>query len=164
MHICVNKLTIIGSDNGLSPWQCQAIIGTNDGILLIRLLGTNFSEILIKICTISFKKMHLKMSSEKWQPFCLGLNVLTIKEIYPVCLDWFPMSCDDLTFLTCMYFLLNSSTEMLPEMSWRATLVIMTLRVQSIRPVQCGQFSPKSPQKKHHSSPTRVRYGMSFVG
>ena len=40
-------------------------------------LGTNFSEILIKIQTYSLKKMHLKMSSEKWQPFCLGLNVLT---------------------------------------------------------------------------------------
>ena len=24
-HICVNKLTIIGSDNGLSPGRCQAI-------------------------------------------------------------------------------------------------------------------------------------------
>ena len=27
--------------------------------------------------SISFKKMHLKMSSAKWRPFCLGLNVLT---------------------------------------------------------------------------------------
>ena len=26
MHICIGKLTIIGSDNGLSPDQCQAII------------------------------------------------------------------------------------------------------------------------------------------
>ena len=26
---------------------------------------------------ISFNKMHLKMSSAKWRPFCLGLNVLT---------------------------------------------------------------------------------------
>ena len=34
-HICVRKLTIIGSDNGLSPGQRQAIIGTNAGILLI---------------------------------------------------------------------------------------------------------------------------------
>ena len=48
-HICVNKLTIIGSDNGLSPGQCQAIIWTNAGILLIGPLGTNFSEILIEI-------------------------------------------------------------------------------------------------------------------
>ena len=34
-HICVVKLTIIGSDNGLSPGRRQAIILTNAGILLI---------------------------------------------------------------------------------------------------------------------------------
>ena len=48
-HICVSKLTIIGSDNGLSPGRRQAIIWTNDGISLIGHLGTNFSEILIGI-------------------------------------------------------------------------------------------------------------------
>ena len=75
-HICVNKLTIIGSDNGLSPGRRQAIIWTKAGILLIGPLGTNFSEIIIEIYIFSFKKMHLKMSSGKWRPFCLGLNVL----------------------------------------------------------------------------------------
>ena len=34
-HICVGKLTIIGSGNGLSPGRRQAIIWTNAGILLI---------------------------------------------------------------------------------------------------------------------------------
>ena len=77
-HICVSKLTIIGSDNGLSPGRRQAIIWTNAGILLIWPLGTNFNEILIEIHTFSFKKMHLKMSSAKWRPFCLGLNVLRV--------------------------------------------------------------------------------------
>ena len=48
-HICVGKLTIIGSDNGLSPGRRQAIIWTNAGILLIGPLGTNFSEIFIEI-------------------------------------------------------------------------------------------------------------------
>ena len=75
-HICVGKLTIIGSDNGLSPWRRQAIIWTSAGILLIGPLGINFSEILIGIQRFSFKKIHLKMSSGKWRPFCLGLNVL----------------------------------------------------------------------------------------
>ena len=75
-HICVGKLTIIGSDNGLSPGRRQAIIWTNPGILLIGPLGTNFSEILIGIQTFSFRKMHLKVSSGKWRPFCLGLNEL----------------------------------------------------------------------------------------
>ena len=75
-HICVGNLTIIGSDNGLSPVRRQAIIWTKAGILLIGLLGTNFSEIVIEILTFSFKKMRLKVSSAKWRPFCLGLNVL----------------------------------------------------------------------------------------
>ena len=74
--ICVSEIIIIGSDNGLSPSRRQAIIWTNAGILLIGPLGTNFSEILIGIHTFSFKKMHLKLSSGKWGPFCLGLNVL----------------------------------------------------------------------------------------
>ena len=68
-QICVGKLTTIGSDNGLSPGQRQAIIWTIAGILLIWPLGTNFSEILIGIQTFLFKKMHLKMSSAKWRPF-----------------------------------------------------------------------------------------------
>ena len=75
-HICVSKQTIIGSDNGLSPGRRQAIIWTNAGILLIGTLGKNFSEILIEIRIFSFKKMGLKVSSAKWHPFCLGLNVL----------------------------------------------------------------------------------------
>ena len=54
---------------------CQAIIWTNDGILLTGPLGTNFSEILIRIYIFSFKKMHLKLSSAKWRPFCLCVSV-----------------------------------------------------------------------------------------
>ena len=80
-HICVGNLTIIGSDNGLSPGRRQAIIWTNAWILLIGPLGTNFSEILIGIQTFSFKKMHLKMSSAKWRLFRLGLNVLNLNEL-----------------------------------------------------------------------------------
>ena len=77
-HICVGNLTIIGSDNGLSPGRRQAITWTNVGILLIRPLGTNFSEMLIEIHTFSFKKIHLKMASGKWRPFCLGLIELIL--------------------------------------------------------------------------------------
>ena len=75
-HICVSKVTIIGSDNDLSPGRRQAIIWTNAGILLIRPLGTNFNEMLIEILAFSFMKMRLKESSAKWHPFSLGLNVL----------------------------------------------------------------------------------------
>ena len=76
MYICISKLTIIGSDNGMSSGRRQAIIWTNAGILLIGPLGTNFNEMLIEIHAFSFTKIHLKMSSGKWRPFCLGLNVL----------------------------------------------------------------------------------------
>ena len=75
-HICVGKLPIIDSDNSLSPGRRQAIIWTNAGILLTGPLGTNFSEISIGIQIFSLKKIHLKMSSGKWRPSCLGLNVL----------------------------------------------------------------------------------------
>ena len=75
------KLTIVGSDNGLSPGWRQAIIWTHAGILLIGPVGTNFSEILIEIYTSSFKKIRLKISSAKWRPCCLGLNVLKTKVV-----------------------------------------------------------------------------------
>ena len=93
-HICVSKLTTIGSDNGLSPGRRQAIIWTNDGILLIRILGTNLSEILSEIQSFSFKKMHLKMSSAKWRLFRLGFNELNLVpasgSFCPVALDFVP--------------------------------------------------------------------------
>ena len=55
-HLCVSKLSIIGSNNGLAPGRRQAIIWTNAGILWIEPLGKSYR---------SFKKMHLKMSSMK---------------------------------------------------------------------------------------------------
>ena len=70
----LSKLTIIGSDNGLSPGQPQAVIWTNAVILLIQTLVTDFSEILSEIHIFSFNKSE--------NIFCemvailLGLNVL----------------------------------------------------------------------------------------
>ena len=95
-HICVDILTIIGSDNGLSPDQRQAITWTNVGILLIRPLGTNFSEMLIEIHTFLVKKIHFKMSSGKWRLFCLGLNVLSK--------HW---TCYSTTTLYCTFHLID---------------------------------------------------------
>ena len=81
MHICIGKLIIIGSDNGLAPSRRQAIIWTNDEILLITPLGTNFSGILIGNQTSSFMKMHLKMSSAKWRPFWLESYLVEDKDL-----------------------------------------------------------------------------------
>ena len=83
-HICVGKLTIIGSDNGLLPGRRQAIIWTDDRILLIGPLGKKISEILIEIQTFPLKKIRLKMSSAKWGPFRFGLNVLISKNVYKI--------------------------------------------------------------------------------
>ena len=94
-HICVSNLTVIGSDNGLSPGRRQAIIWTNNVILWIRSLGTNFSEILIEFLTFWFKKMRLNVSSVKWRPFCLGLNVLRAQLIEYM--PEFPVWCNYLS-------------------------------------------------------------------
>ena len=102
-HICYSKLTIIGSDNALSPGRRQAIIWTNTGILLIWPLGTNFNEISIEILTFSFIKMRLKVSSAKWRPFCLDLNVLKIVTCRPADafqgLDAIPAACHEVKYL-----------------------------------------------------------------
>ena len=70
-YICVIKLSITGSDNGMSPDWHQAIIWTIDGILLIGPVGTNFNEIIIRIHAFSFRKVHFKMLTGIWGPFCL---------------------------------------------------------------------------------------------
>ena len=80
-HICVSKLTIIGSDNGLSPGRRQAIIWTDAGILLIRTIGTNFSEILGEINSFSFSKNAFenvvwKMAAILSRPQCVNLTAI----------------------------------------------------------------------------------------
>ena len=75
-RICINKFTIIGSDNDLSPSRRQAIIWTNARILLIRPF-TNFSEILIEIHIIliqqnAFENVVCEMSAILSQPQCIN--------------------------------------------------------------------------------------------
>ena len=112
-HICLSKLTIIGSDNVLSPGRHQAIIRTNAGILLIGPLGTNFSEMLIKTLTFSLKKTRLKVSSAKWRPFCLGLNVLKYLFLHSY---WnFHWNLFQMVQLICHHWLLNKR---LSKQSW----------------------------------------------
>ena len=79
-HIYISKVTNIGSDSGLSPGMCQAIIWINAGIMSIQTLGTHFNEILSEIHIFSFMKIHLKMSPVKWCTFHLGLSVLRLQQ------------------------------------------------------------------------------------
>ena len=75
-HICVGKLTIIGSDNSLSTCLHQAIIGTNAGILLSRTFETNFSEILSNIHTFHSRKWVWKRRLWNGGHFVTGLIVI----------------------------------------------------------------------------------------
>ena len=92
-HICVVELTIIGSDNGLSPERRQAIIWTNAGILLIGPSGTNFTDILIGI---------KKINSRKCTWTCRLRNGVHLSR--PQCDNW--MSClspGRWYYLVCMF-------------------------------------------------------------
>ena len=74
IHICVSKLTIIGSDNGLSPGRRETIIWFNVEIFNWT-IRNKCSQIVVEIYTFLFQKMYLKMSSAKSGPFCLSLKV-----------------------------------------------------------------------------------------
>ena len=57
-HICVSKLTTIGSDNGLSPGRRQAIILTNAGILLTGPLAWQRSNIYKRDLCVTSLRFH----------------------------------------------------------------------------------------------------------
>ena len=79
--ICSVDNVIIGLGDGLLLAWHPAIIWTNADLLAIWPLLKNFNEIMIKIQAFSFKKMQLKMLSAKCWPYCLGLKVLTHKQL-----------------------------------------------------------------------------------
>ena len=79
--LCVDNLTIIGKDNGLSPDRRQAIIWTNAGIMLIGPLETKFNEILIEIYTFLIQENSVEnivgeMSAILSRPQCVNHNIL----------------------------------------------------------------------------------------
>ena len=72
MHICVSKIIIIGSNNGLTLGRRQAM---NQFWNIVNWsFRHKLSKIVIEMHTFSFNKMHLKMSA-KWSLFCLGLKI-----------------------------------------------------------------------------------------
>ena len=71
MHMRVSKLTIIDSDNGLSPGGHKTIILTNAWILLIGPLGTNLSEILYK--KNAFENGIWEMAAILFRPQCVQI-------------------------------------------------------------------------------------------
>ena len=73
-HICISKLTIIGSDNGLSSGQRQTIIWNGQATshylkqcwYIHWALGTNFNEISIKIHTMIFIQENQELITYKF--------------------------------------------------------------------------------------------------
>ena len=80
IKVIKSNQTIIGSDNGLSPGRRQAIIETNDGILLIGSLGRNFSEISIEISIQenAFESVVCEMAAILSRPQCDNSGVGSI--------------------------------------------------------------------------------------
>ena len=75
MHICVRNLTIISSDNGLSPGRRQSIAWA--GIMLIVPTRIKFQWDFNRNPYILIRKIHLKMSSVYGRPYCSDLSVLS---------------------------------------------------------------------------------------
>ena len=80
-HICASKLTIIGSDDGLLPGRRQAIIWTNDGILLIRTFRTQYQwhrkrNSYIFIQENAFQNVVRKMAAILSRPQCVKLETI----------------------------------------------------------------------------------------
>ena len=66
---------IIGSDNGLTPVERQARYLYQCWLIVNRATGNKFQWNLNSNITIFIKKMNMKLTSAKWRPFCVGLNV-----------------------------------------------------------------------------------------
>ena len=87
-HICVSKLTIAGSDNGLSPGRRQAIIWTNAGIMLIRpklqwnfnrnynvfIQENEFENVVCEVAAILSRPQLVKICFGNYMPECCFFN------------------------------------------------------------------------------------------
>ena len=156
-HICISKLTIIGSDNGLLPGWCQTIIQTNAGLLLIGTLGTN----LIKIYTFSFNKMHLKMLPGKWQPFCLRPSVLIKLILSFISLQQKPLQTLEMPLLLKQEMLQLLMLQQLPMMLSRLQSLPLPLRTHQQQTVVMllRLLRPQSqPQEKLLQNKPQMRY------
>ena len=76
-HICASKVTIIVSDNGLSPGRHQAIIWTNAGILLIIGIDTNI-EVIVSLTT--WEALHSPRATPSG---CGELPTLLMRQRWP---------------------------------------------------------------------------------
>ena len=81
--------------------------------------------------------MHLKMSSAIWQPFCLGLNVLSItndKEQFRVAERWKNCVCISLVYMKISYLIYVNDWDVPPGMypsvnSWSMIVDVIALLI-----------------------------------
>ena len=74
-HMALWIVVIIGSNNGLSPIQCQSITCSNAELFSIEPWETKTSVKFEQNTIIFIQENHSKMSSAKYWPCCLGLSV-----------------------------------------------------------------------------------------
>ena len=107
VHICVGNLTIIGSDNGLLPDQCQANIRINGGILWIEPLGTN---------SVKFQSKFMHFHSRKCIWKCCLQN-----DVYFISVSTFSLSLAQLGLgsVGCQWAILQGCERLLKLETWQ---------------------------------------------
>ena len=81
--ICVNRLTIIDSDNGLCHWSAPSHYLNQCWNNVSSKLGISSIEIVNEIYTFSLKKMHSKMSSTWF--LCLSFDSIYASILFHYC-------------------------------------------------------------------------------
>ena len=147
-HICVSKLTIIGSDNGLSPGRRHAIIWTNARILLIdsnlrnKLQWNPRRNSFIFIIENVFENVVCEMASIWSRPQCVNQGVETSQRMFkmrPGAHFWVARSFEAFeSGHWAIAFPLFYSL-LLPENDWRALRFVLggTCRWVRAKRMQC---------------------------
>ena len=122
-YICVSKTIIIVSDNGLSPARRQAIIWTNDGILLIGHLGTHTSV-----------KLYSKCKYLYWRKYAWTCRLRNVVNFVSVSLYWEWLYIIDL----CEWFPVGQRWQKLLKWSLMPSSFILLIYI--LYPFSCFQI------------------------
>ena len=101
-HICISKLGHHWFRKQLVAWLAPSHYLNQCWYIVELTIRQKFSEITIEIVTFLFKKMHLKMSSAKQHPFCIGLKVVATK--LPQLFLLSPKLCYIINVAFCIWF------------------------------------------------------------
>ena len=145
MHICVNELTIIGSDNGLLP-GCVKPLSDTDGLLLIGNLGTNFSEILNEIYIFvqdnGFENVVCKMLAILSQPLCVNIKQITPMGCVIYNNDFWQLCIILILNTGCSYPLVHNGLMMIWWLWMRILIDLTLMRYQWLLLLTWFNFNP----------------------